>query len=259
MKSLAHCLALAASLALAGCTDQAERHREVLVKLEVLQAELAKQRSEPARWAYANRSKIQAAIHAWTREQAAELKKAQALPPETEAKVAEYEALWLELLYKQRPPMRPPTFLIPPGSALPQRIAPMRTLFPLPADLLATQPSLPPAPTPAPASAPPPTPAPARPAPTELEKEYEALVRRVADAKAPVALIVERRSQLAAKYHSREFLGKLVADYAQDKYDLVVDSSDDRSHDRTVLFHTIGVTPDITEGVIRFFRSTAKP
>ena len=128
----------------------------------------------------------------------------------------------------------------------------MRTLpFPLTGDLTAAPPSLPPAPAP--------TPAPPPPAPTEAEKEYEALSRRVAEAKAPVAAIVERRSQLPAKYHSRGFLGKLVAGYAQDKYDLVVDSSDDRSYDRTVLFHTIGVTPDITEGVIRFFRSKAKP
>ena len=260
MKSFAHSLALAASLALAGCTGQDDRHREVLAKLEALQSEMAKQRAEPVRWAYANKSKIQGAIYAWTRERAEELKKADALPPETEAKVSEYEALRLELLYKPRPPMRPPIRLTLPGPSLPQPLVPVRTLpFPLPGDLTATQPSLPPVPTPAPAFAPPPTPAPAAPPLTEAEKEYEALSRRAAAAKGPVAAIVERRSQWAAKYHGREFLGKLVADYAQDKYDVVVDSSEDRSYDRTVLFHTISVTPDITEGVIRFFRSTAKP
>ena len=130
----------------------------------------------------------------------------------------------------------------------------MRTLpFPLTGDLTATPPSLPPLPAPAPTPAPPP------PAPTEAEKEYEALARRVAEAKAPVAAIVERRSQLAAKYLSETFLEELVSEYAKDKYDLVVDTQDKDAYFKSVLYHAAREVPDVTVGIIQFFRSKPKP
>ena len=237
MKSLANALTLAASLALAGCTGQDDRHREVLAKLEALQSEMAKPRAEPVRWAYANKTGIRTAIYAWTRERAEELKRAEALPAETEAKVAEYEALRMELLRKP-----------------PQRFVPDRTLRGTNAGAL-------PFPSVPGAVATPSTviQAAARPAPTEFEKEYEALSRRVAEAKAPVAAIVERRSQLAAKYFSETFLEELVGEYAKDKYDLVVDTQDKDAYFKSVLYHAAREVPDVTVGIIQFFRSKPKP
>ncbi len=86
------------------------------------------------------------------------------------------------------------------------------------------------------------------------------IANRVAEAKAPVAAIVERRAELTTKYHGSQLLTQLVADYVKQKehYDLVVDTSHDYSSSRSVLYHTAGEVPDITEGVIQFFRDREK-
>ena len=239
-----HLLLLTFSLAVVGCREAATQP-EVLNRLKALETEMAK-RPVPVRWAYAKKSKIQTAIYERTREKLADLKKADALPPEVEAQVAHYESLRMELLGLPKPM---PAFMSMP------RVMRM----PLPAQPLRTPSAVPPAPVPVPVS-------PAQPpAQTEEEKAYaEAyadLTRRVAEAKAPVAAIVERRNALTTKYHSPKFLEQLVAEYVKQKehFDVVVDSSNDYSSSHSVLYRTAGEVPDITEGIIQFFRDKEKP
>ena len=136
-------------------------------------------------------------------------KKAEALPPETEAKISEYEALRMELLRMRMP--------------LP---LPMRAL---------RQPS---------DSAPP--------EPSAADKEYEAMSKRVAEAKAPVAAIVDRRERQAAEYRQQYSIERLIAEYVKDRYDLVVDSREN------VLYQTAGETTDITGGVLALFKEKTK-
>lgn len=222
-----HLLLLSFGLAVAGCREEAPQP-EVLNRLKALETQMAK-RPVPVRWAYANKSKIQAAIYERTREKLADLKKADALSPEVEAQVSHYEALRMELIRLSVP--RPTSMAMP-------RPTPML---------------LPPPPLRTPSAEPP--------APTEEEKTHADLTRRVAETKAPVAAIVEPRSELSTKYHSPKFLEQLIADHVKQKelYDVVVDSSNDYSYERSVLYRTATEVPDITEGIIQFFRDKEKP
>ena len=265
-------LLLALGLAVGGGRAETTQPED-LNRLKALQTELAK-RSVPVRWAYANKRKIRSSIYERTREKLADLKKADVLSPEVEAQVARYEALHMELI---RLPMPRPVRLAPsafssspPLPAPTQPEPPNRLIRPLPPRTLIADPSaqslvaLPPLPLPtATAPVPPPaSPAPlSPPAPTAEEKAYAAMTRRVAEAKAPVAAIVERRKELTTKYHSAKFLEQLIADYVKEKehYDLVVDSSNDGSYDRPVLYHAAAEVPDITKGIIQFFRDKEKP
>ncbi|MEN9574265.1 MAG: hypothetical protein RL514_2120 [Verrucomicrobiota bacterium] len=238
-------LLIALGLVVAG-SGQEFNQREVLSRLKAVETELAK-RPVPVRWAYADRNRIRTAIHLRSIEKLAELKKADALSPEVEAKVAHYEALRMELIRLPVPPPRPARPPSPPPP--PKSIG---------ADLL----SFLPLPQPKPAA--PASPAqPPLPKPAELEKEnaYAELARRVAEAKAPVDVIVDRRAGLVAKYQHPQFIEQLIADYVKlrEHYDLVVDSSQGRmSFFGPVLYHTAGEVPDITEGVIQFFRDREK-
>ncbi len=234
------CLLLVLCLAAAGCRQE-DHQAEVLARLKTLEAELAK-RPVPVRWAYADKSRIQAAIYARTREKLADLKRADALPPEVEAQVAQYEALHWQLIKPRRKPST-----APPSRAVPDLLPPKQ----LSVSHAPISPSAPPiqSPTASPAL------------PTTEELDYEALAKRVVDAKAPVAAIVERRAAFATKYHSPQFLEQLVADYVKEKehYDVVVDSSNESLFSRPVLYRTAAEVPDITEGVIKLFQAREKP
>ena len=303
----------AVSLALVGCR-QGDGQQEVVNRLKALEAEMAKQRPVPLRWAFADRAKILAAIHARAREKVEELKKVENLSPEMAAKVAEYEALNMELL---RSGLRQP-YSYPPRSILPQKITltppnsgqpPTRidtaaSIAQIKAQIaaLATNgtlaaPPLPPAlvdparlprlvpsrdgltvrevperparltpgsmpPLPSPVSPDPPRPMAGRfdlseppPAATEEDKAYQALARRVAEAKAPVAAILDRRTQVTMEYYAPAFLNRLIAEYAKDRYDLVLDSTPEKSLYRAAI-ETREI--DITEAVIQFFRDREK-
>jgi hypothetical protein len=85
------------------------------------------------------------------------------------------------------------------------------------------------------------------------DKEYETLAGKVAEAKAPVAAIVERRNRQAAQYREDYSIDRLIAEYVRDRFDLVVDSNE------KVLFRSAGEVPDITEGIITFFKEKTKP
>ena len=45
----------------------------------------------------------------------------------------------------------------------------------------------------------------------------------------------------------------MIGEYVKDRYDLVVDSSE------KVLYRSAGEVPDITEGIIAFFKEKSKP
>lgn len=244
-------LLLALGLAVTGYSQEFNQ-REVLERLKVLETEMAK-RPVPVRWAYANKSRIQSAIYERSREKLEELKRVEPVSAEVEVKVAQYEALNRQLMFKSRPG----SFSAPPPTR-PVR-ASLDALPPLPPKELSGGVAALPLPG---AAVPPPAPsAPVvPPGPTGEEKEYEALVKRVAEAKAPVAKVVERRAEITTKYHASKFLEQLVADYVKQKehLDVVVDASNDYSSSRSVLYRSAAEVPDITDGILQFFHEREK-
>jgi hypothetical protein len=194
-------LSLTACLILVGCGRQAESHREVLGELKAIRSELASRQGTSARWAFANKREIETAIFQWSRDKMEEVKTAEALSPEVEEKIRQYEALQTELMHKQ---METRGFRLPPRMGAAE----------------------------APAT----------------DKDVEALSQRVAEARAPVAVIVERRSRQAARYRDQYPIDRLVAEYVKDRYELVVDSNE------KVLYRSAGEVPDITEGIIAFLK-----
>ena len=84
------------------------------------------------------------------------------------------------------------------------------------------------------------------------DEDYEALAKKVAEAKEPVAAIVDRRSRQAAQIREKYSVDRLAAEYAKGRYDLVVDSNE------KVLYRSAGEVPDITEGIITFLIEKAK-
>jgi hypothetical protein len=235
-------LLLALGLAVAGCRQEAP-HPEILTRLKALETELAK-RPAPVRWATADREKLSHALYAQGRKQLEEFMQTEKVSPEQRAQIAAYEALNQQLLIKPRPPSVP--------TPLP-RAAPILPPLP-PRELSARLPASVPPPTLPPAPTPPPTP----PAPTVAEQEYAALAKRVSEAKAPVAALIERRAQITGKYYGREFMEQLIAEYAKDRFDLVVNSDRMSLYDRPLLYRTSAAAPDITEVLLQFFRDREK-
>lgn len=94
-------LLLAACLVLVGCDRQEQSNREVLSKLEAIKGELATKQGDSVRWAFANKREIDSAIFQWSRDKMEDAKKSEALPPETEQRVREYEALQSQLMRKE--------------------------------------------------------------------------------------------------------------------------------------------------------------
>jgi hypothetical protein len=175
-------------------------------KLEAIQSEVTSKPGTPVRWALADKSEITTVIYQLIRDKMEEVRKSEALPPEVEEKVLQYEALQTELMHKRMENM---------GLRSPPR-APG-------ADAAATG------------------------------KDYEALSQRVAEAKVPIAAIVERRSRRASQYREQYSVERLLAEYVKGRYDLVVDSG------VKVLYRSAGEVPDITEGVLAFLEEKAKP
>ncbi len=205
-------LLLATVLILVGCGRQEPTQREVLATLDNLKTELAAKRSEPVRWAFANKREIDSAIFQWSQQKMEEAKKSEALAPEIEEKIRQYETLQAELTRK--------------------RIDAMRLRFP---------------------------PSPGASGVAASDPEYEALADRVAQAKAPVAEIIDARNRRASQLRDEFTADKLVAEYAKGRFDLVVDSSDQSFSRSAVLYRTAGEVLDITDGVIKLFRERANP
>jgi hypothetical protein len=215
-------LILVASLTIAVCHGQeGQNQNDVLRRLDAIEKEL-KKGPQQLRWATADKSKITTAIFVWSQEKLTQSRIAEALPPETEAKVREYETLRTELLYKDAGVRSIPT-------------RPLR------------RPAVPTVPGVTSSSAPlPPVPA------VETDNEYEALKKRVAAAKAPVAEIVERRERQAAQLRAQYTVESLAAEYAKDRYDVVVDSRE------KVIYQNTGAAVDITEGILTLFKEKTK-
>ena len=87
--------------------------------------------------------------------------------------------------------------------------------------------------------------------------EYEALSKRVTEAKTPIAAIVDRRERQAAQYREQFSIERLIAEYGKDRFDLVVDSSDERFSRSAVLYRKAGEGVDITEGIIALMKAKA--
>jgi hypothetical protein len=180
-------------------------------KLDAMTGQLSKGTAQ-VRWAIANKSEITTFIYKWSRDKMEQIKKTEALPPETEARISEYEALRMELLQMQMPrPTRP--LRLPSESA--------------------------------------------RPEPSAADKEYEAMSKRVTEAKAPIAAIIDHRERQAAQFREQYSIERLIAEYVKDRFDLVVDSSDERFSHSAVLYRTAGEVPDITEGIITLMKAKA--
>ena len=205
-------LLLAASLILVGCDRQGQSNREVLGKLETIKSELATKRGDAVRWAFANKREIDSAIFQWSRDKMEQVKKSEALAPEVEQKIRQYEALQTQLMRKEMEAR---------GIKLPPRSGALEVSVP--------------------------------------DENYEAFSNRVAAAKAPLADILERRSRQALQYRGQFSTESLIAEYVKDRFDLVVDSSDERMSRSAVLYRTNGEVLDITDGVLKLFKEKVKP
>jgi len=90
------------------------------------------------------------------------------------------------------------------------------------------------------------------------DTDFLTLSNQVAEAKAPIADVVERRSRQGAQLREQYKIDRLISEYAKDRFDLVVDSSDERFSHSAVLYRTSGEVLDITEGVIKLFKERTK-
>ena len=97
------------------------------------------------------------------------------------------------------------------------------------------------------------------PEPARADPDYEVLSNRVAEARAPVADIIDRRNRQSAQYREQFTVDKLVAEYAKDRFELVIDSSEQTFGRSPVLYGSNAETLDITAAVIRLFDQKPKP
>ena len=86
----------------------------------------------------------------------------------------------------------------------------------------------------------------------ELSKQVEA-------ARAPIADIVERRSRQSAQYDKEFKVDQLVAEYAKDRFDLIVDASDAQFSRSPILYRKADEVVDITDGVIKLLKQKTQP
>jgi hypothetical protein len=93
---------------------------------------------------------------------------------------------------------------------------------------------------------------------TPSDPDYEALANRVAEAKGPVAEIIDRRNRQSSQFRAEFTADKLVSEYAKGRFDLVVDSSDHVFSKSAVLYRTTGEALDVTDAVIKLFKEKAK-
>lgn len=84
------------------------------------------------------------------------------------------------------------------------------------------------------------------------------LSNQVAAAKAPIADILERRDRQAAQLRSKFTVESLISEYAKGRFDLIVDSSEER-YRSSVLYRANPEVLDLTDAVIKLFKEKAKP
>src|SRR5437764_10708304 len=86
--------------------------------------------------------------------------------------------------------------------------------------------------------------------PTAEQKAYNELSEKAAEAKVPIADIIEQRDRERTQLNQKYSVEKIVAEYAKGKYDVVVESG---LGSRGVLYSASGDVVDITQGVIAYF------
>lgn len=103
-------------------------------------------------------------------------------------------------------------------------------------------------------------PATGRPWPSETDAQAEKELReRLAQARAPIAPILDRRDRLAAQFRKQYNAEQLTAEYVKDRFDLVIDSSEMHSSISPVLYRRPGEALDITEGILKLFKEKTQP
>lgn len=223
---------LAAVMATLGCRRE-ERQIDTSERIKMLEGEVAKlSRNAPARWAVADRTQITQAMATVAREKIEELKKKPGWPADLEGRLGFYNGLKSQTGWMQEQAIRmggvpglrtntgiPPSFS--PASSGPATNGPQPPRFAVP---------------------PPPS------YPVGFEPGLEALKRNLAAAKAPIADFIDQSEAISTRYTGSEALSKLIAAYAQDRFDLVVDRNE------KVLYAGRSEPPDITEALIKFFR-----
>jgi Skp family chaperone for outer membrane proteins len=91
--------------------------------------------------------------------------------------------------------------------------------------------------------------------PTAEQKEYNDLAKKVAEAKQPVADIIDRRNRESTELNQKYSVENIVAEYAKGKYDVVADSG---FGGHGVLYSSSGDVMDITQSVINYFKDKQK-
>ena len=82
---------------------------------------------------------------------------------------------------------------------------------------------------------------------------YGKLAATVAEARRPVAEIIERRARRSNELQYP--IGELVEEYAKDRFDLVIDRA---ALEYSVIYRRTPEVTDITQGVIDLFRAKQK-
>jgi len=90
------------------------------------------------------------------------------------------------------------------------------------------------------------------------DQDILTLSNQVAEAKAPIADVVDTRSRQAAQYREQYKIDRLISEYAKERFDLVVDSSNEHFSQSAVLYRTAGEVLDITDGVIKLFKEKTR-
>lgn len=85
---------------------------------------------------------------------------------------------------------------------------------------------------------------------------YKDLMKRMEEARIPIADVLERRAREETKVREKYKVEDLVKEYINDRFDLVVDSSDFPS--RGVVYQAGSEVLDITDGVLKLFRQKTK-
>ena len=94
---------------------------------------------------------------------------------------------------------------------------------------------------------------------TPANTNLDELSKQVEAARAPIADIIERRNRQYSQFQEAFKVDQLIAEYAKDRFDLIVDSSDAQYSRSPVLYRKADEVVDITDGVIKLLKQKAQP
>ena len=204
-----------------GCGRPEPGTRQAAGDLPAVTSEVATNRTPGTHWAVVRKSVIESAISEWCRTKINEGISAETLSPEEVEKLRQFESL-NNLLGRMQMRMRGMSG-VDPATGLPER-----------SDGEINQAS---------------------------EKERQALEARVEQARVQIASVLERRAKEEEKIRNQFTPEKLVAEYAGNRFDLVIDSSDSYygPNRGPILYQSGGEVLDITDGVLKLFNLKIKP